>query len=367
MAEMIGKREKEAMIRVKNAVLCILLSWSFMFGNVMDGTVSLQAETTVLVTRTGSRYHAVKCGNGTYYKDTESAARARGLTPCQKCFGSGYRSTGTSGSTSAGSAAASSGAQNKKPAAQSGVVKKPIAISEDSMLMLKGDHRKLSVKNTSGTVTWSSSNKSTVSVSNGTVTAKKKGRAVITVSADGQKKSCKVTVEDPQISKTRLNMKIEEQMQLKIKGCNHEAVWKSSSEDTVYAGERGIVTAVTPGTAVITARVHGRKYTCKVTSELPEIHKLQVLNPSDSINRNSVLELEFITDNDSVFDYEDIAAVSSDDTTVSVSSAAGNRILLQAHDRAGTAEITASIGGAEISFTVTVSDEPLEDDESSMG
>lgn len=204
MAEMIGKREKEAMIRVKNAVLCILLSWSFMFGNVMDGTVSLQAETTVLVTRTGSRYHAVKCGNGTYYKDTESAARARGLTPCQKCFGSGYRSAGTSG----GSAAASSGTQNKKP----------IAISEDSMLMLKGDHRKLSVKNTSGTVTWSSSNKSTVSVSNGTVTAKKKGRAVITVSADGQKKSCKVTVEDPQISKTRLNMKIEEQMQLKING-----------------------------------------------------------------------------------------------------------------------------------------------------
>ncbi len=341
------------MIRVKNAVLCILLSWSFMFGNVMDGTVSLQAETTVLVTRTGSRYHAVKCGNGTYYKDTESAARARGLTPCQKCFGSGYRSAGTSG----GSAAASSGTQNKKP----------IAISEDSMLMLKGDRRKLSVKNTSGTVTWSSSNKSTVSVSNGTVTAKKKGRAVITVSADGQKKSCKVTVEDPQISKTRLNMRIEEQMQLKIKGCNHEAVWKSSSEDTVYAGEHGIVTAVAPGTAVITASVHGRKYTCKVTSELPEIHKLQILNPSDSINRNSVLELEFITDNDSIFDYEDIAAVSSDDTTVSVSSAAGNRILLQAHDRAGTAEITASIGGAEISFTVTVSDEPLEDDESSMG
>lgn len=41
---------------------------------------------TVLVTRTGSKYHNHKCGNGTYYEATLDEALARGLTPCEKCY-----------------------------------------------------------------------------------------------------------------------------------------------------------------------------------------------------------------------------------------------------------------------------------------
>lgn len=41
---------------------------------------------TVLVTRTGEKYHARKCGNGTYTEATMDQALARGLTPCSKCF-----------------------------------------------------------------------------------------------------------------------------------------------------------------------------------------------------------------------------------------------------------------------------------------
>ena len=41
---------------------------------------------TVLVTRTGSKYHTHKCGNGTYYEATLDEALARGLTPCEKCY-----------------------------------------------------------------------------------------------------------------------------------------------------------------------------------------------------------------------------------------------------------------------------------------
>lgn len=41
---------------------------------------------TVLVTRTGSKYHTHKCGNGTYYEATLDEAMARGLTPCEKCY-----------------------------------------------------------------------------------------------------------------------------------------------------------------------------------------------------------------------------------------------------------------------------------------
>jgi hypothetical protein len=50
-------------------------------------TIHVQAKTTyVLVTRTGKKYHIKKCGNGTYYKATLKQAKARGLTPCKKCY-----------------------------------------------------------------------------------------------------------------------------------------------------------------------------------------------------------------------------------------------------------------------------------------
>lgn len=44
-------------------------------------------EQTVLVTRTGEKYHTRKCGNGTYTPATLQEAQSRGLSPCSKCFG----------------------------------------------------------------------------------------------------------------------------------------------------------------------------------------------------------------------------------------------------------------------------------------
>jgi hypothetical protein len=41
---------------------------------------------TVLVTRTGEKYHTRKCGNGDYYSATLEEAQNRGLTPCAKCY-----------------------------------------------------------------------------------------------------------------------------------------------------------------------------------------------------------------------------------------------------------------------------------------
>lgn len=45
-----------------------------------------ETSTTVLVTSTGSKYHARKCGNGTYTETTLEAALANNLTPCSKCY-----------------------------------------------------------------------------------------------------------------------------------------------------------------------------------------------------------------------------------------------------------------------------------------
>ena len=60
--------------------------------SIADNTSSQSADTgitnsqTVLITRTGSKYHTHKCGNGTYYEATLDEALARGLEPCEKCY-----------------------------------------------------------------------------------------------------------------------------------------------------------------------------------------------------------------------------------------------------------------------------------------
>ena len=60
--------------------------------SITDNTSSQSADTgitnsqTVLITRTGSKYHTHKCGNGTYYEATLDEALARGLEPCEKCY-----------------------------------------------------------------------------------------------------------------------------------------------------------------------------------------------------------------------------------------------------------------------------------------
>lgn len=82
----------------KNMMLSIMLSLFMIFSTVAP-IIAVQAEEIVMVTKTGSKYHKRKCGSGNYYSSTLSAAKARGLTPCQKCYGSGYAGGNSSGST----------------------------------------------------------------------------------------------------------------------------------------------------------------------------------------------------------------------------------------------------------------------------
>ena len=57
-------------------------------------------------------------------------------------------------------------------------------------------------------VKWSSSNKKVATVSSkGKVTAKKKGSATITVKAGKKKATCKVTVKNPFLNKTKVSLK----------------------------------------------------------------------------------------------------------------------------------------------------------------
>ncbi len=123
---------------------------------------------------------------------------------------------------------------------------------------------------TNKAVTWSSSDTSVATVSGGVVVAKKAGDAQITVKTnDGGKTAvCKVTVTEKKqetvsvtgVTLNRADFSLEQGMSEQIKvtvepsnATNQRVTWSSSDTSVATVSDDGIVTAVKPGTTVITA------------------------------------------------------------------------------------------------------------------
>ena len=149
-----------------------------------------------------------------------------------------------------------------------------VSLNTYSKRLIKGQSFTLKVKGTKKKVTWKSANKKIATVdANGVVTAKKKGETTITAKVGGYTYTCYVYVETPKISKTALTIIKGESASLSMKGTYQKVKWSSSNKKTVTVSEYGYVTAVKKGTATITAKVGGVKYTCKVTVEVPTLSK----------------------------------------------------------------------------------------------
>lgn len=171
------------MKQVKRSLVSFVFAFiliAFPVGN--NGTVfTVQAEMTVYVTPTGEKYYTHACGRGTYTESTLSAAKARGLTACKKCFPNGEPKDESS-------------SVSKDKSLKSAKLK----ISKTSLRLTEGETMKLSAKGGSGKIKWSSSNKRIVTVSQkGKVKAKSAGTAVVRVKRGKTVKKCKVTVLKP--------------------------------------------------------------------------------------------------------------------------------------------------------------------------
>ena len=91
-------------------------------------------------------------------------------------------------------------------------------ISKTTATMYVGQTTTLKISGTKTTAKWSSSNKSIATVnSKGKVTAKKKGNATITAKVGKKKYTCKVTVKNPYLNKTKLSLEKGENLYSKIK------------------------------------------------------------------------------------------------------------------------------------------------------
>lgn len=115
-------------------------------------------------------------------------------------------------------------------------------------------------------ITWSSSDNEIAAVStNGVVKGIKRGTATVTAKAGSSKYNCQVTVLDPEISKTSLDLEVADTDYLFIKGSTGTVTWNSSDNEVVTVNKNGFAYAKENGTAKITGNYKGKKYTCYVT------------------------------------------------------------------------------------------------------
>ena len=133
---------------------------------------------------------------------------------------------------------------------------------------------------TDKSVTWSSSNSGVATVSGGVVTAVAEGTSTVTATAGGKSAKCEVKVEHKVVAvtgvsldKTSLTLSPGGSVQLEAtvspSNADDKTVKWTSSDSSKVTVEGGLVKAVSPGTATVTATAGGKSAECKVTVQFP--------------------------------------------------------------------------------------------------
>ena len=133
---------------------------------------------------------------------------------------------------------------------------------------------------TDKTVTWTSSDPSVVSVESGLVKAVSAGTATVTATAGGKSAKCEVNVQPRvvdvtgiSLNKTDLTLNPGGTFQLEATVSPSDATDKTvtwtSSDPSVVSVENGLVKAVSPGYAIVTATAGGKSARCEVTVQIP--------------------------------------------------------------------------------------------------
>lgn len=283
-------------------------AWIMIFTLVLGGgtygtSISVKADIIVYVTPTGSKYHTHACGRGNYQPSTLSAAKARGLTPCSKCFPNGA----PSGNSSKGT--------HKKTVTKVTKVKvKPIKINKKTMFLLKGK------------------------------TAKKAGKTTIIAKVGSQKKQCKVTVEDPKLNKKNISLLVGQSSKVKIKGCKHHVKWITSDSDVVIV-KKGKIKAVETGRAKVIAKVHGKKIKCSVLVKKPKISSISLTETNIIMNQSEIhtLYIKNVTPN-KWYEYYTTKWTVADKSVVQIVNDMGDLVDIQAVG-VGQTDVYINIGG----------------------
>ena len=221
-------------------------------------------------------------------------------------------------------------------------------------------------------VTWSSGNEEVATVDNaGLVTAVSNGTAQITARAGSASQSIQVTVMqeagridiEPDMA-TLMSLGETVQLTASVVDQNGQQVvgvvvtWSSGNEEVATVDNAGLVTAVSNGTAQITARAGSASQSIQVTvmqeagridiePDMATLFRLGFIN-----NRRHTAQLSVVVYDGNGHEVENAEVTwSSDDESVATVDNAG---LVTAESNSGTAQITARSGSVSASVTVRV-------------
>lgn len=125
-------------------------------------------------------------------------------------------------------------------------------------------------------VSWKSGDTKIATVKNGKVTAKRAGKVTITATANGIRKTCRITVKKPALKLRQSSLtlytkgKISAEIDAKITGSSKRIVWKTSNKK-IATVKNGKVTAKKAGKVTITAKANGITKRCEVTVKKPSL------------------------------------------------------------------------------------------------
>ena len=176
----------------------------------------------------------------------------------------------------AGSVRITAKAGNSEAVCHVTVRKTVLLLNKSSVKLEVGETFSLKTVVSSGhTPAYASSKSSVASVDeNGCITARKPGSASITVSADGSRRTCRVTVRKPTVTLSRRSYSCYRNGVFRLAvttSSKSTPVFHSDKRSVATVNEQGIVTAHKHGSARITVTVDGVSRICRLTVKQPKI------------------------------------------------------------------------------------------------
>lgn len=219
-----------------------------------------------------------------------------------------------------------------------------IRLNENSITLELGHYQTLKVYGTTQKVTWKSGNTKVATVSGtGIVSAKAVGSTTITASVGGKKLTAKVTV--LRLHQKNLTLTPGQKSTLKLTGTTSPITWSTSDESVVTVTSTGSITAVAPGSALVTASVDGKHLICNIT--VVSLHATQkVMEVGGFSGYTFTVKMLGTTDK--------ATWTSSNPSVASVSKSGVVSAL-----KAGSTTITATINGVSLTCDIKVLSENL--------
>lgn len=145
-------------------------------------------------------------------------------------------------------------------------VKAAPKLSKKKIVLIKGQKQQLQIRGTAKKIRWQSGNKSVAKVNKkGRIKAVGEGTANIYANVGKKSYRCKVTVEAPELSAKKLTLQPKQKAVIKLHGTKGKVRFSSSNKSVAAVTAKGVIKAKKKGKAVITAKVRGEEYKCKVT------------------------------------------------------------------------------------------------------